>query len=194
MACAITPGGPVAGRTTVPGDKSIAHRWLLFAATAEGTSHLDDLPLSLDVRSTALAMAALSPKARPALEVWASNDGATVEGGGSTWNEDLAEGSMSTIEVEGEGRAALVGPDRPLDCGNSGTSMRLLAGLLAAAPFPTVLSGDESLSARPMERVAAPLRSMGAQVATTDGHAPLAIDGRPPAGDRARDLAARARR
>ena len=177
VAFEITPGGPVAGRTAVPGDKSIAHRWLLFAATAEGTSPLEDLPLSLDVRSTALAMAALSPKARPALELWASNDGATVEGGGSTWNEGPAEGSMSRIEVEGEGRSALVAPAATLDCGNSGTSMRLLAGLLAAAPFPTVLTGDESLSARPMERVAAPLRAMGALVSTTDGHAPVTIEG-----------------
>ena len=83
----------------------------------------------------------------------------------------------STLEVEGEGREGLRAPEDPLDCGNSGTSMRLLAGVLAAAPFRTVLTGDPSLSSRPMERVAEPLRSMGATIETTDGHAPMTVSG-----------------
>jgi 3-phosphoshikimate 1-carboxyvinyltransferase len=71
----------------------------------------------------------------------------------------------------------LVEPTVDLDCGNSGTAMRLLAGVAAAAPFRSVLTGDESLSARPMERVAEPLRAMGATISTTDGHAPIAVEG-----------------
>ena len=79
--------------------------------------------------------------------------------------------------LEGQGRAGLDPPNGVLDCSNSGTTMRLLAGLLASAPFETVLEGDESLSGRPMERVAEPLRAMGAEVRTTDGHAPIVVRG-----------------
>ena len=79
--------------------------------------------------------------------------------------------------LEGYGRASLHSADAPLDCSNSGTTMRLLAGVLASAPFPTELRGDASLHARPMERVALPLRAMGADVRTTDGHPPLAVRG-----------------
>jgi 3-phosphoshikimate 1-carboxyvinyltransferase len=79
--------------------------------------------------------------------------------------------------LEGQGRAGLDPPSGALDCSNSGTTMRLLAGLLASAPFETVLQGDESLSGRPMERVAEPLRAMGADVRTTDGHAPIVVRG-----------------
>ena len=79
----------------------------------------------------------------------------------------------------GHGRAALHPPKDPLDCSNSGTTMRLLAGLLAAAPFESVLRGDASLTARPMDRVADPLRAMGADVRTTDGHAPVVVRGGP---------------
>jgi 3-phosphoshikimate 1-carboxyvinyltransferase len=88
-------------------------------------------------------------------------------------------GVPTALEVEGEGRSALTEPDAPLDCGNSGTTMRLLAGTLAAAPFRSVLVGDQSLSTRPMERVAVPLREMGATVTTTEGHAPVGIAGGP---------------
>ena len=179
MDLTITPGSPVTGRSEVPGDKSIAHRWLMFAATAEGTSHLANLPLSLDIRSTARVMASLAPMARPVLEVWSSNDPATIEGGGSTWNGWDREAADATIEVEGEGRAGLRPPGSPLPCGNSGTTMRLLAGLVAPAPFESVLVGDASLSSRPMERVAVPLRSMGARVSTASGHAPLTVAGGP---------------
>jgi 3-phosphoshikimate 1-carboxyvinyltransferase len=81
--------------------------------------------------------------------------------------------------LEGHGRAALHPPKDALDCSNSGTTMRLLAGLLAAAPFESVLRGDASLTARPMERVADPLRAMGADVRTTAGHAPVVVRGGP---------------
>ena len=105
------------------------------------------------------------------------NGGATPDGHGSTWNAATFGRDETPLEVEGEGWSSLVEPTGPLECGNSGTSMRLLAGVTAASPFRSVLTGDESLSTRPMERVAEPLRTMGAQVATTDGHAPITVDG-----------------
>jgi 3-phosphoshikimate 1-carboxyvinyltransferase len=175
----ITPGERLSGTVTVPGDKSIAHRWLLLAATASGSSRLVELPSSFDVCSMASCLAAVSGSARPALEAWASNDAATPQGHGSTWNLRETVGAGSLLEVQGEGRGSLVPPVSPLDCGNSGTAMRLLAGVLAGAPFHSVLTGDHSLSSRPMERVAAPLRAMGAAVATEGGHAPISIDGGP---------------
>jgi 3-phosphoshikimate 1-carboxyvinyltransferase len=173
----VTPGGTLHGEPRVPGDKSIAHRWLILAATARGRSRLVGLPASLDVRSTASCLACVSERGRPALEAWVRNVAAPTEGHGSTWNDDASEGSSTALEVEGEGRSALTEPAAPLDCGNSGTTMRLVAGTLAAAPFRSMLVGDASLSTRPMERVAAPLREMGATVTTTDGHAPLEIVG-----------------
>jgi 3-phosphoshikimate 1-carboxyvinyltransferase len=87
--------------------------------------------------------------------------------------------STLDLELETEGRNALVQPSEQLDCGNSGTTMRLLAGLLAPTPFSTTLSGDASLNRRPMERVAEPLRAMGASVSTRDGRPPLRVDGSP---------------
>jgi 3-phosphoshikimate 1-carboxyvinyltransferase len=148
-----------------------------MAATARGHSRLAGLPPSLDVRAMASCLASVTGRARPALEVWADKGPSAVEGGGSTWNADLDPADPSILEVEGEGRDGLVEPASSLDCGNSGTAMRLLAGVLAAAPFPSVLTGDASLSRRPMERVAAPLRAMGAAVRTVDGHAPVRIEG-----------------
>lgn len=179
MRVRVTPGTSLHGACRVPGDKSIAHRWLILAATARGRSRLVGVPGSLDVRSTASCLARVADRARPSLEAWARNVGAATEGHGSTWNDDLPEPLLAALEVEGEGRSALTGSGLPLDCGNSGTTMRLLSGTLAAAPFRTVLTGDRSLSERPMERVAEPLRAMGATVTTTNGHAPVEIEGGP---------------
>jgi 3-phosphoshikimate 1-carboxyvinyltransferase len=173
----VRPGSRLGGEARVPGDKSIAHRWLIFAATADGVSRITGASPSLDVRSTAGCLAMLSHKARPPLNLFARNDAAPVEGGGSTWNAGLLDPVVFTLEVEGEGRDRLVEAATPLDCGNSGTSMRLLAGIVAASPFTSVLIGDPSLSKRPMDRVAAPLRAMGARVSTADGHAPVEIAG-----------------
>jgi 3-phosphoshikimate 1-carboxyvinyltransferase len=177
MRIRVIPGGRLQGTARVPGDKSIAHRWLILACTASSRSRLTGLPGALDVRSTASCLAELALKARPALDLWARNASSGVEGGGSTWNDMPRGVSNGTLEVEGQGRDGLVEPRAGLDCGNSGTSMRLLAGILAAASFTTELTGDRSLSARPMERVAAPLRQMGATVRTTDGHPPLVVTG-----------------
>ena len=177
MRARITPGGSIRGTARVPGDKSIAHRWLILAATAQGTSRLVGLPPSLDVRSTASCLAEVSAAARPALEAWSGNAPGDAEGHRSTWNLERPGPSETPLEVEGEGRRGLVEAKRALDCGNSGTSMRLLAGTLAASPFRSDLVGDDSLSKRPMERVAEPLRAMGASVRTTDGHAPIELTG-----------------
>jgi 3-phosphoshikimate 1-carboxyvinyltransferase len=177
MRVRVTPGASVTGATTVPGDKSVAHRWLILAATGVGRSRLRGLPPSLDVRSTASCLEAVTIKARPGLDLWTRKVSAGVEGAGSTWNHKDVDEAEVSLEVEGDGVTGLARPVDALDCGNSGTSMRLLAGLLAGSPFRSVLRGDESLSSRPMERIARPLRLMGADVATDDGHPPLAIAG-----------------
>jgi 3-phosphoshikimate 1-carboxyvinyltransferase len=165
------------GEAAVPGDKSIAHRWLILAATGRGSSRLVDLPGSLDVRSMASCLGGMTDRARPALEAWARNDPVPAKSHGSTWNAESSIGDGASLEVEGEGQVGLVQPARDLDCGNSGTAMRLLSGVAASAPFHSVLTGDDSLSGRPMERVTEPLRSMGATLSTVDGHAPITIDG-----------------
>jgi 3-phosphoshikimate 1-carboxyvinyltransferase len=183
MRVRVDPGGRLEGTVRVPGDKSIAHRWLILAATAQGTSTLLEVPPSLDVRSMAACLAALTGKARPALDGWAGNDGASGKGHRSTWNVEVETGegarSVTPLEVEGEGRQGLVEPLEALDCGNSGSVMRMLMGVVASAPFGVEMTGDSSLRSRPMERVAAPLRAMGATVETTGGHAPVTVVGGP---------------
>ncbi len=142
--------GRLAGRLRVPGDKSISHRALLIGALAGG-AEVAGLAPSGDVRSTAGALRAM---------------GVTV---------DLAEGPEGLHGTVAGRPGAAVGD---LDCGNSGTAMRLLAGVAASLPATTTLVGDHSLSRRPMERVAAPLRQMGAHVATADGGTPpLVVQG-----------------
>jgi 3-phosphoshikimate 1-carboxyvinyltransferase len=172
-----SPGGVVSGEARLPGDKSIAHRWLIMAATGDGPSSLDGLPRSLDIVSTASCLAALVPPVRPALEAWASAAPVAGDPDGSTWNRIPPNLDLEPLEVQGQGRDSLHRPPAPLMCANSGTTMRLLAGLVAGSPFETVLIGDESLSRRPMERVAEPLRRMGASVATERGHAPVTVHG-----------------
>jgi 3-phosphoshikimate 1-carboxyvinyltransferase len=178
MRAIVRPGTTVSGELGVPGDKSIAHRWIILASIAEGASRLREVPAALDVRSTGACVAKLVPRARPSLDLWVRTGPDAVEGGGSTWNGGGPHPAGSALEVEGEGLDGLREADTPLDCGNSGTTMRLLTGLVAGRPFRTVLTGDESLSTRPMERVAAPLRAMGAVIGTDRGHAPVSVDGR----------------
>jgi 3-phosphoshikimate 1-carboxyvinyltransferase len=174
----VNPGGTVGGEVRVPGDKSIAHRWLILGATAEGRSELRGLPLALDVRSTAKVLAAIAPEGvRAALEAWASQAAATAERQRSTANE--GEPRPSSISLEAQGRVALRPPEGDLDCGNSGTTMRLMAGVLASYSVEARLTGDDSLTVRPMERVAEPLRAMGADVRTTGGRPPVTVRGGP---------------
>jgi 3-phosphoshikimate 1-carboxyvinyltransferase len=178
MRITIQPGGSIGGEAEVPGDKSIAHRWLIFASTAVGASRLRGLPAALDVRSTARVMAAVSAgDARAALEAWAAEPVPAAEDDGSTSNRGQPRGGEVVVEAQGRGR--LMAPVGTLDCANSGTTMRLVAGVLASCGFEARLAGDESLSTRPMDRVAEPLRLMGADVRTTDGHAPLVVRGGP---------------
>jgi 3-phosphoshikimate 1-carboxyvinyltransferase len=146
----VEPAASLRGDVVVPGDKSISHRGLLLAAVAEGESELSGLGLSADTLATAEAVRAL---------------GAEVELVGDE------------ARVHGVGLRGLRPPAGPIDCGNAGTLMRLLPGLLAGQEGRFELVGDESLSRRPLERVAEPLRRMGAKVEVTDGHAPLVVEG-----------------
>lgn len=145
------PAPGIGGVLTVPGDKSISHRSLMLAGIAEGRTRITGFLASEDCIATLQAMRALGvPVERP---------------------------DESTLEVAGVGLHGLQAPAHPLDMGNSGTAMRLLAGLLAAQRFDTTLIGDASLMRRPMERVAVPLRAMGAVIKTQSGRPPLEIRG-----------------
>jgi 3-phosphoshikimate 1-carboxyvinyltransferase len=177
MRATVEPGGTVSGTAVVPGDKSIAHRWLMLAATGAGASRVTGLPASLDVAATARCLGQLLPQARPALEVAFAAVPSQGQGHGFTWDDTGGRNQDRSVEVEGKGRSAMVEPAAALDCANSGTTLRLLAGMVAAAPFRCVLVGDESLRNRPMERVAEPLRAMGAEITSTDRHAPLEVRG-----------------
>lgn len=147
-------GRPLRGRVRVPGDKSIGHRALIFAALAEGRSELTGLSAGLDNRATADAFREM---------------GVTIE-----WGDEV-------VVVDGVGLDGLRMPRGAIDCGNSGTTMRLLAGIIAAQRFGTRLVGDASLSRRPMRRIVEPLRARGAHIAGTKGpkegehYAPLSI-------------------
>lgn len=148
----VAPAIGLRGDIRVPGDKSISHRALLLGALADGVSEIRGLGRSADTMSTAAAVRAL---------------GANVE---LDLDDDL-------IRVTGVGLRGLTPPAGPVDCGNAGTLMRLISGILAGQTGRFELVGDESLSGRPHERIARPLREMGAQIETTDGHAPLTITG-----------------
>lgn len=146
------PAGPLAGEAQVPGDKSISHRALILGACAVGESRIAGLLEGDDVMRTADALRAL---------------GARIDA--------TADGDWRVL---GRGVGGLSEPDRVLDMGNSGTAARLLIGLLASHPFVSVIAGDASLSARPMERVMAPLRAMGASFeGRSGGRLPLTVRG-----------------
>jgi 3-phosphoshikimate 1-carboxyvinyltransferase len=138
------------GRFVVPGDKSISHRVAILGALAEGETRILNFSSAADCASTLSCLAALGVDIR--------RDG-------------------STVVIHGRGPDGLRAPAAPLDAGNSGSTLRMLAGVLAARPFRSVLTGDASLQRRPVERVAAPLREMGATLTSTDGKPPLTIDG-----------------
>ncbi len=152
----VDPRGPLTGTITVPGDKSISHRSLMFAALAVGTSHITGLLEGEDVLATAAALRAM---------------GATIERTGEgTW------------QVDGVGVGGLLQPATALEMGNSGTSTRLLMGLVASHPITATFTGDASLSGRPMGRVIEPLSQMGADItASPGGTLPLMVRGLCPA-------------
>lgn len=144
------------GTVSLPADKSISHRAAILSALGDGRSRIYNFPTSADPRSTLACVRALG--------IHAERD-----------EEDI-------LEVRGRGLDGLHPPSAPLDCGNSGTTMRLLSGVLAGQRFGSVLTGDESLQQRPMERVADPLRAMGARIELRNGHAPIRIRPRRPSG------------
>lgn len=148
----ISPATNVLGSLRLPGDKSISHRYAMLAGFAEGTSHLSNFSSGADPHSTLACMEQL---------------GAVVE------RQD-----SGIIAVTGRS-GVFKQPESALDCGNSGSTMRMLAGLLAAQPFTSTMVGDASLSRRPMERIRKPLESMGARIDLTEGHAPVVIHGGP---------------
>jgi len=147
----IRPARNIYGSLKLPGDKSISHRYAMLAAFAEGTSKFTNFSTGADCASTLACMEALGAKVN----------------------------RLGGQAVEIAGVAGRVTPaDHPLDCGNSGSTMRFISGLLAPQQGTFTLIGDASLSKRPMERVRKPLAEMGAQIALTEGHAPITIDGR----------------
>lgn len=144
--------GPLHGRLRVPGDKSVSHRAVMLAGLAEGRSRVRGFLEGSDTRATAAIMQQLG------VRISAPEDGERI--------------------IDGVGLHGLRGIDTALDCGNAGTGMRLLAGLLAGQAFDSTLVGDASLSRRPMRRVIDPLQSMGARIeATSGGTPPLRIHG-----------------
>jgi 3-phosphoshikimate 1-carboxyvinyltransferase len=147
----VMPAARAAGRIRVPGDKSISHRYALLAALADGQSTIDGYSPGADCASTLRCLRALGVRVRRAGD--------------------------STIVIDGAGVRGLSRPDAPLDAGNSGTTLRLLAGILAAHPFQSTLTGDESLQRRPMRRIVDPLTRMGARLESRDGRPPLVVQG-----------------
>lgn len=147
----IHPARTLQGSLTLPGDKSISHRYAMLAGLAAGTSRLSNFSTGADPHNSLACMAAL---------------GATVEDKGTH------------IEVTGTA-GKLQQPTAALDCGNSGSTMRMLAGLIASHPHAFTLIGDHSLTLRPMERIRKPLAAMGANLLLTEGHAPITIHGGP---------------
>lgn len=146
----IEPATSVRGALAVPGDKSISHRAVLLAAIAAGESRISGFGRSADTESAIAAVRSLAV---------------------------LVDEQGDELVVHGAGLHGLREPAVPLDCGNAGTLLRLLSGLVAGQQGTFVLTGDESLRRRPMERIAEPLRAMGAGVETTEGHAPVTLRG-----------------
>ena len=138
------------GRIEIPGDKSISHRAAIFAAMAEGLTRIENFSTSSDCDSTLKCLAELGV--------------------------DITK-KETKVEINGVGKRGFQKPNAPLDCGNSGTTIRLMAGVLAAQGFDSVLTGDESLRKRPMKRIIKPLNLMGAAIESENDRAPLRISG-----------------
>lgn len=148
----ISPARRVSGSVQLPGDKSISHRYAMLSSLAEGTSKIHNYSTGADCQSTLGCMREL----------------------GVSINKQ-----ENTVTVEGQGLRGLKPPAESLDAGNSGSTIRMLSGILAAQEFETRIGGDESLSRRPMERIMKPLREMGAEISGTNGkYPPLFICGR----------------
>ncbi|MFY9793735.1 MAG: 3-phosphoshikimate 1-carboxyvinyltransferase [Candidatus Sulfotelmatobacter sp.] len=149
----VRPARGVRGSVSLPGDKSISHRYAMLAAIADGPSRLENYSTGADCASTLGCLGTLGVK----------------------WERKSGAGNV--IEVQGSG-TSLSAPSEPLDCGNSGSTIRMLSGIVAGQKFASEMSGDESLSRRPMERVITPLQAMGAEITSENGRPPLRIKGR----------------
>jgi 3-phosphoshikimate 1-carboxyvinyltransferase len=150
----VEPRRKVSGELTVPGDKSISHRALMFGGIADGITEITGFLDGEDCLATLKALQALGVR--------------------------IERPSSKHVIVHGVGADGLRGVSTPLDMGNAGTAMRLFMGLLAGQRFKSTLIGDSSLMRRPMERAAVPLRQMGARIQTQDGKPPVEIDGHSP--------------
>ena len=148
----VRPAGTIRGSVQLPGDKSISHRYAMLSGIADGPSRLENYSTGADCASTLGCMRAM----------------------GVSW-QTKSEG-QNVIEVEGRG-LVLAAPQGPLDCGNSGSTMRMLSGIVAGQTFTSEMIGDESLSRRPMERIIKPLAEMGARIESHQGKPPLRITG-----------------
>jgi len=146
----LSPAAAIRGRFALPGDKSLSHRLAILGAVAEGETRLSNFASAADCASTLTCLQAL---------------GVSIERSGGS------------VLIRGRGFAELKAPCAELDAGNSGSTLRMLAGVLAGRPFRSALTGDASLRGRPVERVAVPLRAMGARLTSTDGRPPLHIEG-----------------
>lgn len=146
----VNPAKFLQGTIVLPGDKSVSHRSAILSAMASGVTRIENFSLSVDCASTLECLRAL---------------GIAIERRGST------------VTVTGKGKTGFRPPAAALDCGNSGTTMRLLSGLVAGQRFESVLTGDESLRNRPMGRIIRPLESMGAAIDSEGGKAPLNVHG-----------------
>jgi 3-phosphoshikimate 1-carboxyvinyltransferase len=149
----ISPAGRLSGSVVLPGDKSISHRYAMLSAIAEGPSTILNYSTGADCQSTLRCVEALGIK---------------------------VERRDRSVTVHGAGLDGLRAPSEPLDAGNSGSTIRMLSGILAAQNFTSAIGGDESLSRRPMDRIMKPLAAMGASITARDGRfPPLRIEGRP---------------
>jgi 3-phosphoshikimate 1-carboxyvinyltransferase len=148
----VPPARNVRGSVSLPGDKSISHRYAMLAALADGPSRLENYSTGADCASTLGCLRSLGVK----------------------WERSDEAGNVITVQGTG---MSLSGPGEPLDCGNSGSTIRMLSGILAGQKFTSEVAGDESLSRRPMERVIAPLVAMGAHIESRNGRPPLRITG-----------------
>src|SRR5580698_5931999 len=148
----LRPARNVRGSVGLPGDKSISHRYAMLAGIADGPSRLENYSTGADCASTLGCLRSLGVK-------WERRDG-----------------SDNVIEVQGSG-LSLAAPTQPLDCGNSGSTIRMLSGIVAGQKFSSEMAGEESLSRRPMERVITPLSAMGARIESRRGRPPLRITG-----------------
>jgi 3-phosphoshikimate 1-carboxyvinyltransferase len=148
----VRPARNVRGSLSLPGDKSISHRYAMLAALADGPSRLENYSTGADCASTLGCLRSLGVK----------------------WERSDEAGNVITVQGTG---MSLSAPSELLDCGNSGSTIRMLSGILAGQKFTSEVAGDESLSRRPMERVIAPLVAMGAHIESRNGRPPLRITG-----------------